>query len=179
MIRLHSTTFAIVALVIVATAASAQDGLRASGTNLAQIDSAMEALDLSEQQIEQIREIWSARPPRGQNREELQAWREDQQAQVADLLTAEQRSELAEIEASREQLRALLGASMLSLAQVEREDRQDRAERSRAPRDDWFYGADRSRYPRFGQQRGWGRFDRGRSIGAGRGGRGGRRGNRF
>ena len=179
MIRPHSTIFATAALLIVVTAGSAQDRPSASETNLAQIDSAKEALDLSEQQIEQIREIRSARPPRGQSREELQAWREDQQAQIADLLAAEQRSELAEIEASRQQLRALLGASMLSLAQVEREDRQDRAERLRAPRDDWFYGADRSRQPRFGRQPGWGRFDRGRSIGAGRGGRGGRRGNRF
>lgn len=179
MIRPHSIIFAIAALLTAATAVSAQDELRASGAPLAQIDAAKDALGLSKQQIEQIREIRSARPPRGQSREELRAWREDQQAQVADLLTAEQRSELAEIEASRQQLRALLGASMLSLAQVEREDRQHQLERSRAPRDDWFYGADRSAYPRFGRQRGWDRFNRGRSLGAGRGGRGGRRGNRF
>ncbi len=179
MIRPHSIIFAIAAPLIVATVVSAQDEPGTSGATLAQIDTAREALDLSEQQIEQIREIRSARPPRGQSREELQAWREDQQARVADLLTAEQRSELAEIEASRQQLRDLLGASMLSLAQVDREDRQDRVERSRAPRDDWFYGADRSAYPRFGRQRGWGQFNRGRPAGAGRGGRGGRRGNRF
>ena len=169
MIRPHSIIFAIAAPLIVATVVSAQDEPGTSGGTLAQIDTAREALGLSEQQIEQIREIRSAaasRPEPG----ELQAWREDQQARVADLLTAEQRSELAEIEASRQQLRDLLGASMLSLAQVEREDRQDRVERSRAPRDDWFYGADRSAYPRFGRQRGWGQFNRGRPAGAGRGG---------
>ena len=179
MIRPHSIIFAIAALLTVATVASAQDEPGTSGAPLAQIDTAREALGLSEQQIEQIREIRSERPSRGQSREELLALREDQQARIADLLTAEQRSELAEIEASRQQLRDLLGASMLSLAQVEREDRQGRLERSRAPRDDWFYGAERSGYPRFGRQRGWGGFNRGRPPRAGRGGRGGRRGNRF
>ena len=177
MIRLHRIIFAIGTILLLAMAASAQVSLHPSEEILDQIDGANEALGLSGQQVEQIREIKSARPPHGLSREELRAWREDQQAQVADLLTADQKSKLAEIEASRQQLREL--SSMLSLAQTEREDRQDQFERIRSQRSDWFYGADRSGYPRYGRRPGWGRSGRGGPFGTGRGGRGRRGGNRF
>ena len=179
MIRLHRIIFAIGMVLLLAMVASAQVSLHPSEEILDQIDGATEALGLSDQQVEQIREIQSVRPPQGLSREELRAWRDDQQAQVADLLTADQKSKLAEIEASRQQLRELLGSSMLSLAQTEREDRQDQFERIRSQRSDWFYGADRSRYPRYGRQPGWGRSGRGGPFGPGRGGRGRRGGNRF
>lgn len=179
MIRAYSILFAIATLLVVATAASAQVSLQASEDSLDLIDNARETLGLSDEQVDQIREIRSTQPPEDLSRDELRAWHEKRQAQVADLLTADQKSKLAEIEASRQQLRALLGSSMLSLDQAKREDRNEQFERMRPQRDDWFYGADRSWYPRRGRRPGWGRSGRGGPFGTGHGGRGRRGGNRF
>lgn len=179
MIRAYSFVFAIAALLVVATAASAQVSLHSSEDSLDLIDNAKETLGLSEEQVDQIREIRSTEPPKDLSRDELRAWHENQQAQVADLLNADQKAKLAEIEASRQQLRALLGSSMLSIDQTKREDRNEQFERMRPQRDDWFYGADRSSYPRRGRQPGWGRSGRGGPFGTGRGGRGRRGGIRF
>ena len=179
MIRAYSALFAIAALLVVAMAASAQVRLHSSEDSIDLIDNARETLGLSDEQVDQIREIRSTQPPEDLSRDELRAWHEKRQAQVADLLTADQKSKLAEIEASRQQLRALLGSSMLSLDQAKREDRNEQFERTRPQRDDWFYGADRSWYPRRGRQPGWGRSGRGGPFGTGRGGRGRRGGNRF
>lgn len=157
MIRVHSVIFGILTLLIIATVASSQDRPRPSQATLAQMDSAQEVVAGSEQpEAKQENEQAAARP-----------------------LAVDQGSELAEADASRQQLRALLNSSMLALSQVEREDRQDRFERSRPLGSDWSYGADRSRPPRFGRGSGWGMSSRGRPFGAGRRGRGGRGGNRF
>lgn len=157
MIRVHSVIFGTLTLLIIATVASSQDRPRPSQATLAQMDSAQKVMAGSEQP---------------------EARQENEQA-AATPLAADQESELAEAGASRQQLRALLNSSMLALSQVEREDRQDRFERSRPLGSDWSYGADRSRPPRFGRGPGWGMSSRGRPFGAGRRGRGGRGGNRF
>lgn len=157
MIRVHSVIFGTLTLLIIATVASSQDRPRPSQATLAQMDSAQEVVAGSEQpEARQENEQAAARP-----------------------LAVDQGSELAEADASRQRLRALLNSSMLALSQVEREDRQDRFERSRPLGSDWSYGADRSRPPRLGRGPGWGMSSRGRPFGAGRRGRGGRGGNRF
>lgn len=157
MIRVHSVIFGTLTLLIIATVASSQDRPRPSQATLAQMDSAQEVVAESEQP---------------------EARQENEQS-AAGPLAVDQGSELAEADASRQQLRALLNSSMLALSEVEREDRQDRFERSRPLGSDWFYGADRSRPPRFGRGPGWGMSSRGRPFGAGRRGRGGRGGHRF
>ena len=150
--------FGIVTLLVLATAANSQDMPGPSPATPPQINAANEAAPGSEQ------------PESG---------REAGQAPAAEPLAADEESDLAEAGASRQQLRALLGSSMLALSQAEREDRQDRFERFRSLGSDWFYGADRSRPPRFGRRPGWGMSSRGRPFGAGGRGRGGRGGNRF
>ena len=157
MIRIHSAVFCVVTLLIVATVASSQDRPRPSREAPAQLDTAQEAAEGSKQP--------EAKQESGQS--------------AAKPLAADQESDLAEAGASRQQLRDLLSSSMLALSQLEREDRQDRFERSRPLGSDWSYGAGRSRPPRFGRGPGWGMSSRGRPFGAVRRGRGGRRGNRF
>ena len=63
MIRLHRIIFAIGMVLLLAMVASAQVSLHPSEEILDQIDGATEALGLSDQQVEQIREIQSVRPP--------------------------------------------------------------------------------------------------------------------
>lgn len=157
MIRVHSVIFGALTLLIFATVASSQDRPRPSQATLAQMDSAQEVVAGSEQP--------EARQENGQA--------------AAKPLAADQESELAEADASRQQLRVLLNSSMLALSRVEREDRQDRFERFRSLGSDWSYGADRSGPPRFGRGPGRGMSSRGRPFGAGRRGRGGRGGSRF
>lgn len=156
-IRVHSMIFATVMLLVIATVASSQDRSRPSQAAPDQTDTGQEAAEGSEQ-------------PEA---------RQESRQSVATPLAVDQQSDLAEADASPEQLRALLGSSMLALSQVEREDRQDRFERSRSLGSDWSYGADRPRPPRFGRGPGWGMSGHGRPFGAGRRGRGGRGGNRF
>ncbi|MXY67947.1 MAG: hypothetical protein F4Y47_05230 [Acidobacteriia bacterium] len=156
-IRVHGVIFGTVTLLIAATVASSQDGPRPSQATLARADAVQEVVARSEQP--------EARQENGQA--------------AAEPLAADRESDLAEADASRQQLRALLNSSMLALSRVEREDRQDRFERSRPLGSDWSFGADRSRPPRFGRGPGWGMPGRGRPLGAGRRGRGGRGGNRF
>ena len=158
MIRVHSMIFGIATLLVVATAASSEDRPRPSQATLPQTNPVNEVVAGSEQP---------------------EASREAGQAPAAEPLAGDEESGLADANASRQQLRALLGSSMLALSQVEREDRQDRFERSRSLGSDWFYGADRARPPRLGRGPGWGMSSRGRPFGAGRRGRGGRGGSRF
>ena len=114
MIRPLSTVVAIAAILVVSAAAFAQAHQRQRAR--ASIDAATDALALSEEQLTQVREIRSARPPRGESRDEIQAWRDDQQAELAQVLTEDQTAKVAELEATREQMRALLGATMLGTA---------------------------------------------------------------
>ena len=153
MIRCHGAIFCIVMLLIAATAASSQDRPHASLSVPAPVAAGSEALAGSEQS---------------------QASREHAQA-AAQQLAATPESSSAGADAWDEQLRSLLASSMLALSQVEREDRQDRLERTRPLGSGWSYGADRSGPPRFGRGPRWGMPGRGRPFGAGRRGRGGNR----
>ena len=164
MIRPLSTVAAIAAILVVSAAAFAQADQRQRAR--ASIDAATDALALSEEQLTQVREIRSARPPRGESRDEIQAWRDDQQAELAQVLTEDQTAKVAELEATREQMRALLGATMLGLAQTEREDREARFEHFRGDRG---FGADRSWYRDSAGRSGRNQFNRGGSFGRGGG----------
>ena len=120
----HTKQF--IAIVIVALVASiaafgqedaqddAREEARARGRGSV-MEATVEAFGLTEDQVEQIHEIRRERPPRGQSREESQAWREEQRSKIQDLLTDEQRAKAAELEAAREQMRNYAGAVILGL----------------------------------------------------------------
>ena len=80
-------------------------------------EAAVEELGLTEEQVEQIREIRRERPDRGQSREEFTAWREGQQEKIQALLTDEQKGKIAELTAARDAMRAYAGAAALGLVQ--------------------------------------------------------------
>ena len=123
-IMIHTKQF--IAIVIAALVASiaafgqedaqddAHEEARARGRGSV-IEATVEAFGLTEDQVEQIREIRRERPPRGQSREESQAWREEQRSKIQDLLTDEQKAKVAELEAAREKMREYAGAAILGL----------------------------------------------------------------
>ena len=78
-------------------------------------EAAEEEFGLTEEQVEQIREIRRERPERGQSREELTVWREGQQEKIQALLTDEQKGKIAELTAARDAMRAYAGAAALGL----------------------------------------------------------------
>ncbi len=175
MIRKHFKQICFVAAMTLtaSVAVSAQGGPPRRGGNNA-LEAATEAFGLTEEQVEQIREIRRERPDRGSNREELQAWRDGQQSKIQDVLTDEQKAKVAELNEARETLRALPGALMLGLVDVPNRGRQgfgfnrDQG-RGRGPQGWRGRDAGRKGGARFGS-RGRGGPDRGR-----RGGRGQRR----
>ncbi|MDE0104654.1 MAG: hypothetical protein OXN89_19945 [Bryobacterales bacterium] len=174
MIRKHFKQICVFAVMTLTAsiAASAQGGPPRRGGNNA-LEAATEAFGLTEEQMEQIREIRRGRPDRGLNREELQAWRDGQQSKIQDVLTDEQKAKVAELDAAREALRAFPGAVMLGLVDVPNRGRRGfgfnrNQGRGGGPQGWRGRGADRKGGARFGS-RGRGGPDRGRRGGRGRG----------
>lgn len=79
------------------------------------VEAATEALGLTEEQIEQIRDIRRERRPRGQDREEARTWSEEQRSKIQAVLTDDQRAKVAELDEAREKMRTLAGAAILGL----------------------------------------------------------------
>ncbi len=169
---IHTKRVAISAVVLLAANATAfaQDAPQRTGPGTAVIDAARDTLGLTGEQIDQIREIRRQRPPRGQERDEYQAWRDDQKSKIQAVLSEDQKTKLAELEEARQKMRALAGAAILGLAETEREGRAAMFDRSRGGRDRRGFGASRSRS---GPGPGWNRRGPGQgqpSRGFGRGG---------
>lgn len=123
------------------------------------VRAAENALGLTSEQVDQIREIRRARPPRTRDREEIGEWREEQRTKVQGVLDESQKAKLAELEDARNSMRALAGASMLGLLETPWSGRQGaRGDRGRNP-------GFRGRSPRRG---GGSPFFRGRGFGQGR-----------
>ncbi len=168
MIHAKRVAFGAFLLLAVSAATHAQDREGRRGPGAGAIEAARDTLGLSDEQMDSIGEIRRARPPRGQNREESRAWRDDQRAKLQDVLTDDQKSKLAELQEQRQTMQALAGAAILGLAEMERQG-PGRDGRARG------FGADRSR---FGPGPGWnprgrGRFNRGFGRRGGRFGPGG------
>ena len=105
-----------IGLLALSVTAFAQRGPGSSGRgNFA--EAAVEEFGLTEEQMEQIREIRRERPDRGQSREEFSAWRDGQQEKIQAVLTDEQKEKLAELTAVRDSMRAYAGAAALGLVQ--------------------------------------------------------------
>ena len=79
------------------------------------VEAATEALGLTDEQVEKIREIRRERRPRGQDREEARTWSQEQRAKIQAVLTDDQRAKVAELEEAREKMRTLAGAAILGL----------------------------------------------------------------
>ena len=134
------------------------------GNNAVQV--AGEAIGLSEEQMEQIREIRRARPGRGLDQDSMQSWRDEQRAKIQAVLTDEQRAKVAELEDAMEAMRALPGAMMLGLVEAPGRGQRARVSRGSGPggaRGGWNRGRDRGRNPRFAP-RGRGGPNRGRGA---------------
>ena len=80
------------------------------------IATAVEALGLSQDQVDQIREIRRERPEEGTKGPALRAWRQGQSAKLQKILTEDQKTKLAEIKASGPDTPTYAGAVMLGLA---------------------------------------------------------------
>ena len=106
---------ALVLLASWAAYAQEQEESGRQGRGAPAIEAAQEALGLTEEQVDQIREIRRERPPRGQSRDELQAWREERQGKVEGVLNADQKAKLADMEQSLQQMQAFAGARALGL----------------------------------------------------------------
>ena len=137
------TIFATFLLLAVAGTAIAQDEPRRRGPGSA-IEAARETLALTDEQVDQIREIRRERPPRNADRDEVREWRDSQNAKLQDVLTADQKAKVQELEAQRQQMRALAGAAILGLAEMERGRRPGAFDRTGDNRDRRGFGADRS-----------------------------------
>ncbi len=157
------------------------------------IEAAVEAFGLTTEQVDQIREIRRERPPRDQDREQLQSWRQEQTAKVQAILTDEQRAKVEEAKAAVATMRAFAGAAVLGLTDAPRPNLGARGARARGSRGGRaFRGAGRFRGAaafrrgnrsrpgpgfRAGGRAPWGRQAgpaRGRRGGPDRGGRDGR-----
>ncbi len=165
--------------------AFAQDEPRERARNANPVRAAQEALGLTQDQVNRIREIRRARPPRDQDHGEFREWRKQQQSKLQGVLNEDQKAKLADLEAARGKMRALMGASFLGLTEGQRPDRESLRQRSKGMRGSrGFRGAPR-RFPGFqgrgprgrgpnpllrgGFRRGPNRFNRGRGFGAGPG----------
>ena len=113
---IHTKQFFVsgIAVLVAAIGAFGQDSERSRGRGNV-VEAAVESFGLTEEQVDQIREIRRARPPRGQSREESQAWREEQGTKIQAVLTDEQKAKVAELEAARERMREFAGAAILGL----------------------------------------------------------------
>ncbi len=103
-----------VAVLVASIAAYGQDS-PGNGRRGNVVEATVEAFGLTEEQVEQIREIRRERPSRGQSREEFQAWREEQRTKIQGVLTDGQKAKVAELEAAREKMQEFAGAAILGL----------------------------------------------------------------
>jgi hypothetical protein len=175
--HIKQVTFAVIAVLALSVSAFAQDDRRDRERGRSDaVEAATEAFGFTEEQIDKIREIRRERPPRGQSDEEREAWRTEQQAKVAAVLTDEQRAKIARLNEVREQMRDYAVAARMGL--VETPSRGRSAARSKGNR-----GGNRARSARgrSGPSRGR-RSNRGRGAdrrpGASRGSERSRRGRR-
>ena len=95
---------------------------------------AIEAFGLTEEQVDQIREIRRERPPRDQDQEERQAWRDGQTSKIHDVLTEEQKTKIAEAQAAAAQMRTFVAAARMGLTEFGRPGPDFRGARNRGPR---------------------------------------------
>lgn len=150
----------------------AQDAPRWGGFVEDRIEAAREKLGLSAEQIDSIGEIRRERPPRGQNREDARAWRDERRTKIRDVLTDEQKEKLAELQQRHLEMRSLVGARMLGLTEGQQGNRRGWSRRGRGARGSGNRSSRFNRGPggRRGPGPGWG--------GRGRGGPNGRFGTR-
>lgn len=133
----------------------------------------VEAFSLTEEQVDQIREIRRERPPRDQDQGEREAWRAEQKTRIQAVLTDEQKAEIKEAEEASAKTRALAGAGFLGLTDVPFPIPGGRGGWVRGPgRNREFRGPGRFRGR--AAVRGGGRGWQGRGIRARRWGKGGR-----
>lgn len=111
----QAAAVAVVAL-IASIGAFAQDSDSNQRGRQAVTEAATEALGLNEEQLEQLQEIRRERPPRGQDKQAAQSWREEQRSRMRAVLTDEQQAKVAELEASRQAMRAYGAIARLGLA---------------------------------------------------------------
>ena len=112
-------SFTIVAILLAAVAAFAQDGPRdRDRSRVNPVAAATEAFGFTEEQVDKIREIRRERMPRGQSSEERDAWRAEQKAKVEAVLTDEQKAKVVELAEARASMQAYAGAAMLGLVDV-------------------------------------------------------------
>ncbi len=114
--RLSLAVPLVLAASVAAQAQGGPPGQGRGGQNA--VKTTTEAFGLSEEQVEQIRDIRRERPERGMDREAAEAWREEQRSKIDAVLTDEQRAKVAEIGEARETLRAYPGALMLGLVEM-------------------------------------------------------------
>ena len=140
------------------------------------VSAAVEEFGLTDEQVDQISELRRRRPPRGQSREEAQAWRDEQTEKVRAVLTDEQRAKIDETREAASKMRAFAGAAVLGLADMPGRNRGAWGQGRRGPgAGRAFRGRGGPGFGRGGRDRGGSGFrDRGR--GRDRGGRSGRRG---
>ena len=181
MINIKKVTFVAAAVFGASIAAFAQEEAETEARRPGNvISAAVEQFDLTDEQVEQIREIRSERSPRGQSREEAQAWRDEQISKVRAVLTDEQRAQIDEASEAASRMRAFAGAAALGLADSPGRNRGAWGRGGSAPgRGGTFRGRGGSRggpgFGRGGRGRGGSGFrDRGRARD--RGGRSGQRG---
>ncbi len=122
-----------IAVLVASIAAFGQNGPR-NRARANVVKPAVEAFGLTEEQVDQIREIRRERPPRNQSREDFQAWRDEQRAEVQGVLTDEQKAQVAELEAAREKMRTYAGAAFLGLTDSPASPRGMRPGRARFQR---------------------------------------------
>ena len=142
----HAVIALIVGLGLVASGfAQDEPGERQRGPR-GMSEAAAESFGLSAEQIDKIREIRRARPPRGQSEEERAAWRAEQGAKVEAVLNDEQRAKVAQLGAMREQMRDFALAARMGL--IEAPGRGLGAARQRGPRGGQRMRAGRGRQAR-------------------------------
>ena len=98
------------------------------------VQAAIEAFGLTEEQVDQIREIRRERPPRDQSQEQRQAWRQERTTKIQAVLTDEQKGQVEEAEAAAAKMRALAGAAFLGLTDAARPNPGADGWRARGPR---------------------------------------------
>ena len=96
---------------------------------------AIEAFGLTEEQVDQIREIRRERPPRDQDQEERQAWSDEQREKIQGVLTEEQKAKIAEAQAAAGHMRAFVAAARMGLTEARRPGPDFRGARNRGPRE--------------------------------------------
>ena len=133
MIRNKQAIVVGIAVLAATVTAFAQDSPQARGRGNP-VQAAIEAFGLTEEQVDQIREIRRERPPRDQSQEERQAWLQERTSKIQAVLTDEQKGKVEEAEAAAAKMRALAGARFLGLTDTARPNPGARGGRARGPR---------------------------------------------